>query len=101
VDTDYGERVTIAYGGLNPPLKVIHNEPPLQTSASYQQWNQKSTEEIVQSLAPGNPDLELTVYPDGSIANGNTRITILQERGFDVNSLPRIPRIPIFEDPIP
>ena len=36
----------------------------------------------------------LTVYPDGRIADGNTRITILRERGVDVDSLPRLQRIP-------
>jgi len=75
------------------PLRVVHTEPPLQTSASYQEWNKKSTQEIIDSLAPGNPE-ELTVYPDGSIANGNSRITILQERGVDVDTLPRVDRIP-------
>ena len=52
------------------------------------------------SLKPGNPDTELTVYPGGAIANGNTRITILKERGIDVNSLPRVDRVPISFDPI-
>lgn len=36
----------------------------------------------------------LTVYPDGRIADGNTRIRILMERGVDVDSLPRLERIP-------
>ena len=75
------------------PLKVIHLVPPLQGSASYQEWNKKSTEEIIKSLAPGaeNP---LTVYPDGAIAQGNTRITILKERGVDVDKLDRVERVP-------
>jgi len=36
----------------------------------------------------------LTVYPDGRIADGNLRIRILTERGVDVDSLPRLERIP-------
>ena len=40
------------------------------------------------SLAEGKEPL--TVYPDGAVAQGNTRITILMERGVDVNSLPRV-----------
>jgi hypothetical protein len=58
--------------------------------ASYQEWNKKTTEEIIDSLKPGNPNLELTVYKDGAIAGGNSRITILMERGVDVNLLPRV-----------
>ena len=36
----------------------------------------------------------LTVYPDGAVADGNTRIRILMERGVDVDTLPRLERIP-------
>jgi len=82
-----------------PPLKVIHNEPPLQGSASYQEWNKKSTEEIIKSLDPDSA-FPLVVYPDGAIANGNTRITILKERGVDVDKLPRVIRQREFEDPL-
>jgi len=41
-----------------------------------------------------NSSLPLTVYPDGAIADGSLRITILKERGVDVDNLPRIERIP-------
>lgn len=41
-----------------------------------------------------NSSLPLTVYPDGAIADGNTRIRILQERGVEVDNLPRLERIP-------
>jgi len=34
----------------------------------------------------------LIVSEDGMVWQGNTRIAILQERGFDVNSLPRVPK---------
>ena len=73
-----------------PPLRIIHNEPPLKGTADYEKWNKKSTQEIIDSLAPGpnNRNGELTIYDDGAIINGNTRITILMERGVDVNSLP-------------
>jgi RHS repeat-associated protein len=80
-----------------PPLRIIHLEPSLQTSASYQDWNKKSTQDIIDSLKPGAKE-PLTVYPDGGIAQGNTRITILKERGIDVDGLPRVTRI---TEPIP
>jgi hypothetical protein len=39
-------------------------------------------------LRPGN-DEALQVKPDGRILNGNVRVKVLEERGFDVNSLER------------
>jgi hypothetical protein len=47
-----------------------------------------STDDIVKSLAPKSSE-PLTVKPDGRILDGNTRIKVLQERGYDINSLPR------------
>jgi hypothetical protein len=49
---------------------------------------QQSTEDVVRSLQPGQPEA-LKVKFDGRIMNGNPRIKVLEERGFDVNSLPR------------
>jgi hypothetical protein len=51
-------------------------------------WRQQATEDIVESLKSGGPEA-LKVKPDGRILNGNTRIKVLEERGFDINSLPR------------
>jgi hypothetical protein len=51
-------------------------------------WRKQSTEDIVNSLQPGQPEA-LKVKSDGRIMNGNMRIKVLEERGFDVNSLPR------------
>jgi len=47
--------------------------------------------ELSRSQSAASP---LTVYPDGTVADGNTRIRVLMERGVDVDSLPRIERIP-------
>jgi hypothetical protein len=75
------------------PLRVIHLEPPLQGSASYRYWSSRSTQEIIDSLAPGakNP---LTVTQDGAIMDGNSRVTVLMERGIDVNRLPVVEYTP-------
>ena len=51
-------------------------------------WRQQSTADIVQSLQRGNVEA-LQVKPDGRIMNGNTRIKVLEERGVDIQSLPR------------
>jgi hypothetical protein len=50
-----------------------------------------STDDIVKSLRPGSAE-PLIVKPDGRIFQGNTRILVLEERDFDVNSLPRVIR---------
>ena len=73
--------------GDQPPLRPLHNEATLsKTSLEY--WRKKSTNEIIESLKPGKTEA-LRVKPNGTIMNGNTRIKVLQERGVDVNSLPR------------
>jgi hypothetical protein len=51
-------------------------------------WRQRETMEIVASLQPGQNEA-LQVKPDGRIFNGNVRIKVLAERGFDVNALAR------------
>jgi hypothetical protein len=77
--------------GSQPPLRRIHSDQTLQSGSSrfsLDYWRKQSTEAIVDSLRPGQPEA-LRVKPDGRIMNGNTRIKALEERGFDINSLPR------------
>lgn len=73
-----------------PRLRRIHTAETIKSSnsSSYNYWRQRSTEEIVRSLRSG-ADEPLLVKPDGRIYQGNTRILILEERGFDINTLPR------------
>jgi hypothetical protein len=76
---------------VNPPLRRIHSDELLETGVSrvaLEYWRKQSTEDIVHSLQPGNVE-SLKVKPDGRIMNGNTRIKVLEERGVDVNGLPR------------
>jgi hypothetical protein len=47
-----------------------------------------STDDIIESLKPGSNE-PLRVKSDGTIVDGNTRIKVLEERGVDVNNLPR------------
>jgi len=51
-------------------------------------WRRQSTADIVKSLEPGHLE-SLKVTPDGRVMNGNIRIKVLEERGYDINSLPR------------
>jgi hypothetical protein len=76
---------------VDPPLRRIHSDQTLEAGANrvaLEYWRKQPTADIVNSLQPGQPEA-LTVTSDGRIMNGNTRIKVLEERGFDVNSLPR------------
>ena len=76
---------------MNPPLRRIHSDQTLEVGSNrvaLEYWRQQPTEDIVESLKPGGPEA-LKVKPDGRIMNGNTRIKVLEERGFDIHSLPR------------
>lgn len=73
------------------PLKYIHSDDTIKDGSgkySYDYWSQQSTQVIVDSLKPGRIE-SLKVKPDGRIMDGNTRIKVLEERGYDINSLPR------------
>ncbi len=76
---------------MHLPLRRIHSDQTLETGSNritLEYWRHQSTADIVQSLQPGNFEA-LQVKPDGRIMNGNTRIKVLEERGFDIHSLPR------------
>ena len=76
---------------MTPPLRRIHSDHTLEVGTNrvaLEYWRKQPTEDIVNSLQPGQPEA-LKVKFDGRIMNGNTRIKVLEERGFDVNSLPR------------
>ena len=70
-----------------PPLKMLHPEDRLIPS-KLAQLDRLSTEDLVQSLAAGQPDC-LKTRPDGTIIDGNHRIHILRQRAIDVDALPR------------
>jgi hypothetical protein len=78
-----------------PALKLLHSAETIKGGnlGAYNYWSSKSTDEIVDSLKPGAVDeagqsISLLIKPDGTILDGNTRILILEERGFDINKLP-------------
>jgi hypothetical protein len=74
-----------------PSLRRIHADETLRSGVSrfsLEYWRQRSTEEIVESLHPGRSEA-LKVKSDGRILNGNVRIKVLEDRGFDINSLER------------
>jgi hypothetical protein len=78
-------------GAPQPPLQRIHPDTTYQSGTAklaLEYWRRQPTDLIVRSLAPGSREA-LRVKPDGRIVNGNTRIKVLEERGLDVNGLPR------------
>jgi hypothetical protein len=85
-----------------PQLQRIHpdstyeQDPDARASLAY--WRTRPTEEIIESLLPGGDD-PLVAKPDGRMMNGNTRTKALEERGYDINVLPRevMPPDPLFE----
>ena len=85
--SDFGRNAS----GEFVPLSRLHGDATItQGNASgYDFWSKKSTEEIIESLKPGSNFGELTVKPNGTIMNGNTRTKVLEERGVDINSLER------------
>jgi hypothetical protein len=78
-------------GEQRPPLRRIHTDETLVTGASrfsLTYWRKRKTQEIVESLRPGKQEA-LRVKSDGRIINGNVRVKVLEERGFDVDRLER------------
>ena len=78
-------------GGRSPPLRRIHDaiyeqDPDARRSLEYHR--SRTTEEIVESLRLDAKE-PLRVKPDGRVFQGNTRIKVLEERGYPVNDLPR------------
>ncbi len=84
-------RVRLA-GDPLPPLQRIHpdttyeRDPEARRSLNY--WRGQPTDDIVKSLKPGAEE-PLIAHPDGRVKDGNTRLKVLQERGYNINSLPR------------
>jgi hypothetical protein len=74
-----------------PPLRRIHADETIASGPgrfSLDYWRGRATEEVVESLRPGKAEAP-RVKPDGRIVNGNVRVTVLEERGFDVEGLER------------
>jgi hypothetical protein len=72
------------------PLKRLHSDETTEASSSYHYWRGQSTSKIVTSLLP-TAEEPLTVKEDGTVMQGNTRVKVLEERGYGVDDLPRAP----------
>ena len=73
---------------LNKPrLQFLHPEAALN-AAKLAQFRRLSTETIQASLQPGRSG-SLKVRPDGTVLDGHHRLSILLERGEDIQDLAR------------
>jgi hypothetical protein len=70
-----------------PALRPLHPDDAL-LRLKLDQFRRLSTEILLESLLPGKVGA-LKTRPDGTIIDGHHRITVLRERGVDVNLLPR------------
>jgi hypothetical protein len=70
-----------------PPLKFLHAESSL-IELKLEYFRKISTEDLIESLKREKPG-GLKARADGTIMDGHHRITILRERGIDVDKLPR------------
>ncbi|HEY2390212.1 MAG TPA: RHS repeat-associated core domain-containing protein [Candidatus Angelobacter sp.] len=68
-------------------LRFLHGR---DTQSNIDSIRKMSTEDIIESLKPGptNPE-SLQVKLNGTVMNGNTRLRVLEERGIDIQNLPR------------
>jgi hypothetical protein len=85
-----GLEMSDRHASVQPVLRGIHPENTYERGSaklSLESVRRMPTDDIVKSLAPGAPE-PLTVKPDGRIFDGNTRVKVLLERGYDINSLP-------------
>jgi hypothetical protein len=77
-------------GGHRPPLRRLHGddiyEQPGSARSSLEFHRQQTTDEIVRSLRSGARS-PLLVKSDGTIVQGNTRIKVLEERGYPIDEL--------------
>jgi hypothetical protein len=71
-----------------PILRLIHSETSFSpTSLAY--WRGRPIGDILESLNdPSHPRYSsLEVRADGAVLNGNTRLFVLREKGYDIDTL--------------
>lgn len=72
---------------MKPRLRSLHPQHSL-SKAKLEKLRKSSTEELVDSLRPGQSG-SLKVKADGTVMDGHHRVTVLRERGYDVDQLDR------------
>jgi hypothetical protein len=72
---------------MRPKLHFLHTAD-LLNAVKLSAIRRLSTDEIRVSLRPGEPGC-LKARPDGTVLDGHHRLSVLMERGEDVDCLPR------------
>lgn len=72
---------------MQPKLQFLHAEN-LLNAVKLSRFRRLSTDELTASLRPGQPGC-LKARPDGTVLDGHHRLSILIERGENVDELPR------------
>jgi hypothetical protein len=72
---------------MHPKLLFLH-AGNLLNAVKLAQFRRMSTQDLMSSLMPGQPGC-LKARPDGTLLDGHHRLSILIERGEDIDGLPR------------
>jgi len=72
---------------MQPKLRFLHSVN-LLNAVKLAQFRRLSTEQLKSSLRPGEPG-SLKTRPDGTVLDGDHRLSILLERAEDIDNLPR------------
>ena len=70
-----------------PSLKFLHSESTLNR-VKLEVFRRLTSDVLKSSLGADQPG-SLKVQPDGTVLDGHHRLTVLLERGEDINRLPR------------
>jgi hypothetical protein len=70
-----------------PRLRFLHSENVIN-SVKLEVFRRQSSELIKLALLPGKPGA-LKARPDGTVLDGHHRLSVLLERGENINKLPR------------
>jgi RHS repeat-associated protein len=69
----------------NPAIRRLHGDSSLKPT-TLEHYRKQSTEQIVKDLKTPGAD-QLKLRPDGTVLDGNHRIKVLEERGYDTSTL--------------
>jgi hypothetical protein len=73
------------HNGCGDPITRLHPHGSLKPSI-IEGIRKQSTEQIVNDLKRVGPN-QLKLRPDGTVLDGNHRVKVLEERGFDTSTL--------------
>ena len=72
---------------MRPELNFLHSADAMNR-VKLDAFRRLSTGSLRESLCPGQPG-SLKVRPDGTVLDGHHRLSVLLERGEEINGLPR------------